>query len=157
MKKKTRTQAMMRTFTSQFWLGLALGAIFPPLASAGSWQSQSVPTDQPIPPTTLLYCRCFIRVPDNMTSRADVDLWTDSAMFSFADFPGRFTVFLNGQEMATGESLPAEPRRRFKIPKGILQKKAFNGLALRLEGEAARAGLRVAPVLHGYHDELVLQ
>jgi putative heme-binding domain-containing protein len=148
---------MMRTFTSQFWLGLALGAIFLPLASAGSWQSQSVPTDQPIPPTTLLYCRCFIRVPDNMTSRADVDLWTDSAMFSFADFPGRFTVLLNGQEIAGGESLPAEPRRRFKIPKGILQKKAFNVLALRLEGDAARAGLRVAPVLHGYHDELVLQ
>lgn len=82
---------------------------------------------------------------------------TDSAMFSFADIPGPFTVFLNGQKIAEGEALPAEPRRRFKIPKGILEKKAFNVLALRLEGDAAKSGLRVTPVLHSYHDELVLE
>jgi putative membrane-bound dehydrogenase-like protein len=92
-----------------------------------------------------------------MTSRAAVDLWSDSAMLSFADFPGRFTVLLNGERIAEGDSLPTEPRRRFKIPKGILEKKAFNVLALRLEGDAAKAGLRVAPVLHGYYDELLLE
>src|SRR6185503_2151923 len=124
---------------------------------SAAWQPQSVPADNPSPTVATLYYRCFIRVPDNMASRAAVDLWTDSAMFSFADFPGRFTVLLNGQAIAQGESLLAEPRRRFKIPKGILQKKAFNVLALRLEGDAARVGVRVAPVLHGYHDELVLQ
>ena len=147
----------MQTVSPRFGLGLALCTALLPIALPAPWQSQSIPTDQPILTTAPLYYRCFIRVPDNMTSRADVDLWTDSAMFSFADFPGRFTVFLNGQELATGDSLAAEPRRRFKIPKGILQKKAFNVLALRLEGAAARGGLRVAPVLHGYHDELVLQ
>lgn len=126
-------------------------------ALSGPWQSQPVPAEKPTLTTAPLYYRCFIRVPDNMTSRAEVDLWTDSAMLSFADFPGRFTVLLNGQEIATGESLPAEPRRRFKIPKGILEKINFNALAVRLDGNAARTGLRVAPVLHGYHDELVLQ
>jgi putative membrane-bound dehydrogenase-like protein len=126
-------------------------------AFTGPWQAQLVPAARPLLTATSLYYRCFIRVPDNMTSRASVDLWTDSAMFSFADFPARFTVLLNGQKIAEGDSLPVEPRRRFKIPKAILENKAFNILALRLEGDAARAGLRVAPVLHGYHDELLLE
>src|SRR4030095_13983317 len=126
------------------------------IASA-AWQPERIPSAQPSLNAPLLYYRCFFRVPDNMTSRAAVDLWTDSALFSFADLPGRFTVFLNGQKIADGDSLPPEPRRRFKITKGILEKKAFNALALRLEGDAARRGLRVAPILHGYHDEMVLE
>lgn len=126
-------------------------------ASAAPWQLQPVPGEQLTISTSPVYYRCFIRVPDNMTSRAAVDLMTDSAMFSFADIPGAFAVLLNGEKIAEGASLPAEPHRRFKIPKGILEKKAFNVLAVRLEGEAARAGLRVAPVLHGYHDELVIE
>jgi putative heme-binding domain-containing protein len=126
-------------------------------APSAEWQPQTVPAERPALIGAPIYFRCFLRVPDNMTSRSEVDLWTDSAMFSFADFPGRFTVFLNGRKIADGESLPAEPRRRFKIPKGILEKKQFNVLAVRLEDQAARTGLRVAPVLHGYHDELVLQ
>ena len=124
---------------------------------AASWQPQTVPANQPAITEAPLYYRCFIRVPDNMTSRAAVDLWADSAMLSFADFPGPFSVLLNGQKIAAGETLPREPRRRFKIPKGILEKKAYNVLALRLEGDAAKTGLRIAPVLHGYHDELVLE
>src|SRR5437867_585691 len=142
------------TFAS---FGLLLLLISQGPAQSAEWQPQVVPAEKPMLTAATVYYRCFIRVPDNMTSRADVDLWTDSAMFSFADFPAHFTVFLNGQEMAAGESLPTEPRRRLKIPKGILQKKASNVPALRLEGGGARAGLRVAPVLHGYHDELVLQ
>jgi len=126
-------------------------------ANAASWQTQPVPGEQPAITAPPVYYRCFIRVPDNLTSRAPVDLWADSAMFSFADFPGPFIVFLNGQKIAQGESLPVEPRRRFKIPKGILEKKAFNVLALRLDGDAAKAGLRVAPVLHSYYDELVIE
>src|SRR5687767_11955302 len=97
-------------------------------APAGSWQPQPVPDTRPLVTGAPLYFRCFIRVPDNLTSRAANDLWTDSALFSFADFPGPFTVLLNGQEIARGESLPAEPRRRWKIPKGILEKKLFNVL-----------------------------
>jgi len=138
-------------------LGLVLLLISQVSALSAEWQSRTVPADQPALTGAPIYFRCFLRVPDNMTSRADVDLWTDSSMFSFADFPGRFTVILNGRQIAVGDSLPAEPRRRFKIPKGILEKKQFNVLAVRLEGEAARTGLRVAPALHGYHDELVLQ
>src|SRR6266568_8339035 len=118
------------TFAS---FGLLLLLISHGPAQSAEWQPQVVPADKPMLTAATLYCRCFIRVPDNMTSRADVDLWTDSAMFSFADFPGHFTVFLNAQKVAEGESLPAEPRRRFKVSKGILEKKAFNILALRLE------------------------
>src|SRR5438128_1743471 len=142
------------TFAS---FGLLLLLISHGPAQSAEWQPQVVPADKPVLTAATVYYRCFIRVPDNMTSRAEVDLWTDSAMFSFADFPGHFTVFLNAQKVAEGESLPAEPRRRYKVPKGILEKKAFNILALRLEGGAVEAGLRVVPVLHGYHDELVLQ
>ena len=123
----------------------------------GVWQLETVPASAQRDRGQPLYYRCFLRVPDNMTSRAAVDLWTDSTMISFADFPGPFTVVLNGQKIAQGDQLPEEPRRRFKVPKGILEKKRFNVLAIRLEGEAAKTGLRVVPVLHGYHDELVLE
>jgi putative membrane-bound dehydrogenase-like protein len=91
-----------------------------------------------------------------MTSRAEVDLYADSTLLSLADIRGPFTVLLNGRKIAAGEMLPAEPRRRFKIPKGILEKKAFNVLAIRLEGAAAKGGLRAPPGVHGYFDELLL-
>jgi putative membrane-bound dehydrogenase-like protein len=137
--------------------GAALIALFFTSAASGaSWTPQPVPGTPAIDGSPLYY-RCFIRVPDNMTSRAAVDLWTDSAMISFVDIPGPFTVLLNGQKIAEGDSLPPEARRRFKIPKGILEKKAFNVLALRVEGGAARSGLKLSPVLHGYHDELLLE
>src|SRR5687767_7720221 len=124
---------------------------------AGEWTVQRVPDPGPVPSASApLYYRCFIRVPDNMTSRAPVDLFADSALLTFADVPGPFVVFLNGQKIAAGDALPPEPRRRFKIPRGILEKKAFNVLAVRLEGEAASKGLRVAPGVHGYFDELIL-
>src|SRR5262245_23830868 len=131
----------------------------PPATQAADWSLEKVPSGARALASgpTPLYYRCFIRVPDNLTSRATVDLWSDSAMFSFADFPGRFTVLLNGEKIADGDLLPAAPRRRFKIPKGILEKKVFNVLALRLEGQAASTGMRVVPVLHSYHDELVLE
>jgi putative membrane-bound dehydrogenase-like protein len=136
---------------------LIVAAHAAPAAGAPSWQPQPVPTTKPAPATAApVYYRCFIRVPDNMTSRAPVDLYADSALLSFADIRGPFTVFLNGQKIAAGEMLPAEPRRRFKIPKGILEKKVFNVLALRLEGTAAKNGLPAAPGVHGYFDELLL-
>ncbi|MFM1769439.1 MAG: hypothetical protein RJA22_1968 [Verrucomicrobiota bacterium] len=137
-----------------FLAALALGLA---TTRAADWQPVAVPAPAPPPPgTSPVIYRCFLRVPDNMTSRAPVDLWTDSALFSLADLPGRFTLLLNGQPIAAGDGLPADPPRRFKIPKGILERKAFNVLALRLEGAAAH-GLRAAPILHGYHDELVLE
>ena len=125
-------------------------------ATRAEWRPYAVPAGESTADSAVVYCRCFIRVPDNMTSRAPVDLWSDSAMFSLADLPGPFAIFLNGTKIGEGKSLPAVPRRRFKIPKGILEKGAFNVLAGRLEGAAAKSGLRTPPVLHGYHDELVL-
>ncbi len=136
---------------------VALLSAIPATTHAAEWQLLRIPSVTPIqtgPPP--VYYRCFIRVPDNMTSRAAVDLWADSALLSFADIPGPFAILLNGEKIAAGDALPAEPRRRFKIPKGILEKKVFNVLAVRVEGNAAKSVLRVAPAVHGYFDELVL-
>lgn len=127
------------------------------VVESAEWQPTTVPEREAGAEGGVAFYRCFLRVPDNMTSRAAVDLWTDSAMLSLADVPGKFAIILNGRTIAGGESVPAEPRRRFKVPKGILERRAFNVLAIKLEGGAARAGLKSAPILHGYHDELVFE
>ena len=154
LRSRSRHSRFLRYTTAL--AALALVFVSPRQGAAAPWQPQPVPAEHSATAVAPVYYRCFVRVPDNMTSRAAVDLMADSAMFSFADLPGPFVVFLNGQKIAAGESLPPEPRRRYKIPKGVLEKGAFNVLALRLDGDAPKTGLRVAPVLHGYHDELVL-
>lgn len=124
-----------------------------PHGLGATWAPAPVPATDEHPRAAGTY-RCFLRVPDNMTSRAPVDLWSDSAMLSVADFSGGFTITLNGQVLAKGESLAPEPRRRIKIPKGILERGQFNVLAIQLG--AANRGLRVSPVVSGYFDELLL-
>jgi hypothetical protein len=64
----------------------------------------------------------LLRVPDNMTSRAAVDLWADSAMLSFADFPGRFTVVLNGRKSRRGMA-SRRAATPLQNPQGILRRK----------------------------------
>jgi hypothetical protein len=140
------------------WSALAAALLLgTPSLRAASWEPQQVPAAWEGLATTSAWYRCYIRVPDNMTSRAEVDLWTDSAMISLADLPGPFTLLLNGETIAEGGAVAPPARRRFKIPKGILEKQSFNVLALHLEGESARVGLRAAPIVHGYLDELVLE
>lgn len=97
------------------------------------------------------WMRCFIRVPADMTSTADIDLWSDSVTLSLAGMPKPFEVYLNGKKIAAGDALPDEPRRRFKVPRGILQAKVFNTLAVHTTG-----GMHKPPILAGYFDELVL-
>jgi len=120
------------------------------------WQLTTVPTVQDSPGTSSIWLRCFLRVPDNMTIPAEKDLWRDSITLSLGSIRGPFSVWLNGQKIAESQALSAEERRRFKVPKGILEKKAFNVLAIRLDGAAARGGLGVAPILAGYFDEQTL-
>ena len=124
-----------------------------PTLSAAEWQPTVVPSKTEM--TAPVWLRCFVRVPDEMTSRAEKDLWSDSVTLSLGDIRGPVTVWLNGTKIAEAEALPAGERRRFKVPKGILEKKAFNVLALRLEGAANGVGM--VPIVAGYFDELLLE
>jgi putative heme-binding domain-containing protein len=126
------------------------------MAAAADWETISISKNSPST-DGLAWYRCFIRVPDNMTSRAEPDLFSDSVTLSLGGVPGRFAVYLNGREIAKGDALPDEPRRRFKVPKGILEPGLFNVLAMRVEAKASDGGVRKPPILAGYHDELVLQ
>ncbi|MGI8605374.1 MAG: DUF7133 domain-containing protein [Verrucomicrobiales bacterium] len=125
--------------------------------AGAQWIPAPVPTVTETDATAPVWFRCFIRVPDAMVTPAEADLWRDSITLSLGGIQGSFTVFLNGQKLAQAEAITPRQRRRFKVPKGILEGKKFNLLALRLEGDAARRGLGMAPILAGYHDELVLE
>jgi putative heme-binding domain-containing protein len=126
------------------------------LVARGDWQPTTVPTREKLPEGTPVWLRCFIRVPDNMTIPAEKDLWRDSITLSVGGVGGPFSVWLNGKKIAEGKALPAGERRRFKVPKGILEKKAFNVLAICLEGAATAGGLGLPPILAGYFDEQAL-
>ncbi len=124
-----------------------------PVLSAAEWTPTVMPTKAELPAPVWL--RCYIRVPDEMTSRAEKDLWSDSITLSLGGISGPVSVWLNGMKIAEAESLPAGERRRFKVPKGILEKKVFNVLALRIEGAARGVGM--VPIVAGYFDELLLE
>lgn len=157
------------TFRAATWLA-CVGALavcaavpFAPAADAPAdpeWAAVTVPTpdDAPAAPPGHgpAWYRCFVRVPDNMTSRAEGDLMSNSVTLSLAGVRGPVVVFLNGQKIFEAAELPDEPRRRFKVPRGILEPGMFNVLALKLDAKAAAAGVRKAPILAGYFDELVL-
>src|SRR4030095_1130575 len=104
-------------------------------ASVAEWKPTPVPTSAENSANRVWF-RCFIQVPDNMATPAQADLWRDSITLSLGGMAGPFAVFLNGQKIAEGNALTTGERRRFKVPKGILEKQSFNVLALRLEGEA---------------------
>jgi putative heme-binding domain-containing protein len=124
-------------------------------ARAADWKPASIPATQPqgaaAGPT---WYRCFIRVPSRMVAPAEKDLFRDSITLSLAGVRGPFTVYLNGQKIAEGADLPSGQRRRFKIPKGILEKDVFNALAIRIDPNGGAPGQ--APILAEYFDELLL-
>jgi putative heme-binding domain-containing protein len=116
-----------------------------------------VPTGDTTSPAKITWYRCFIRVPDNMVKPEEKDLFRDSITLSLGGIRGSFVVFLNGREIAKGDEIPEGQRHRFKVPKGILERQNFNALVLRLDSAAARHGLKTAPILAGYFDELLLE
>ncbi len=127
---------------------LLLSLVFT-LSASAAWETATVPAEKAAPQTTPLWWRCFLRVPDNMTTPAEKDLYRDSITMSVSGIESSYSVWLNGQKIFDGGALKAGERRRFKVPKGILEKKQFNVLALRLEG----GGLAAAPIVSGYFDE----
>ena len=98
-------------------------------------------------------------VPDNMAGAgpAGADLWRDSMTLTLRSLPGPVVVFLNGQKIIEARDIPAEQPRRFKVPKGIFEKGAFNALVIRLDGTAAERGLTAAPVFAGDFDEVKME
>ncbi len=120
------------------------------------WTQVAVPTQEPITGTQDAWLRCFIRVPDTMAVPAEKDLWRDSITLSLSGVAGPFVITLNGTKIAEGQALAADQRRRFKVPKDILEKKVFNVLAIQLSGSATEKALPVTPVLSNYFDDLEL-
>ena len=97
------------------------------------------------------WLKCHIRVPDNLVTPQDKDLWRDSMVLTLGGLSGPFAVYLNGQKISEGASSVAG--KRLKVPKGILEKRVFNTLAVRLEKDERFAQ---APVFRTYFEELVL-
>jgi putative membrane-bound dehydrogenase-like protein len=128
---------------------LACFAFFVFAARAADWQPLTLPHDKLPSPVWL---RAYVQVPDNMVVPAEKDLFRDSVILALRGVPGHVTVFLNGQQICAHGPL-GEEWRRFKVPKGILQKRIFNALLLRIEG----GSLRDAPLFAGYFDEALLR
>jgi putative heme-binding domain-containing protein len=129
---------------------LCLLAVVP--EGLAEWRTVSVPAGDGFSASDPVWYRCHIRVPDRMVTPAAKDLWRDSMMLGLSDLPGPFEVLLGGVSIITCEGVPVGTQRRFKIPKGMLQKGVFNALVIRLES----GSLTKAPVYFGYHHELVL-
>jgi putative heme-binding domain-containing protein len=132
---------------------LIAALVFAPCARA-EWLPVRIPTAAGSVQDTAepQWYRCHLRVPDNMVTPAEKDLWRDSVILHLGGIRGPFSVLLNGRTIAEGQSLPEQGRRRFKVPKDILQKGVFNVLAIRAPG-----GIAQAPILAGYFDELLLE
>ena len=127
------------------------------ISVAAEWTPVAVPTVEKSAHAPPVWFRCFIRVPEDMVKAEEKDLFRDSVTLSLGGVRGPYTVFLNGQKIADGTTIAEGQRRRFKVPKDILQRKSFNVLAVRLQGDAARDGLGMAPILAGYFDEQALE
>ena len=125
-------------------LAIILYALSHTCSPAADWTASPVPAERRDPQAagTVAWLRCYLRVPDEMATPAEKDLWRDSIMLSVGDVPGPFSVWLNGEKIAEALSVAPGERRRFKVPKGILVKKSFKcvGPATGGAGGACRRG-----------------
>jgi putative membrane-bound dehydrogenase-like protein len=137
------------------FVGCVLSSGFPPLFAA-DWKPSPLPARVTAEPVQQVWYRCFIRVPAKLVTPAAKDLWRDSLTLNLGGIHGPFVVYLNSQIIAQADEVPDGPRRRFKVPKGILEKDVYNVLAIRLDAKAAVHGIGQAPILAGYHDEMPL-
>lgn len=125
-------------------------------SSAAQWAPTTLPSHETPAGGGPVWYRCFIRVPAKLVTPAEKDLWRDSMTINLAGIHGPFAIYLNGQNIAEATDAPDGTRRRFKVPKGILEKSVFNVLAIRLDPKAAASGVGMTPIFAGYLDELAL-
>jgi putative membrane-bound dehydrogenase-like protein len=131
---------------------------------ARSWQ---IPGVHPIgheveeSSSTEIWLQAYVRVPDAW-ARAD-GLLADSVTLVLESVVDGCEVLVNGKVIGrcgqVTSDLPSarEEVHRLKVPPGALQSGAYNTLTLRLIGGEGRAGfLARAPVLAGYHEEILL-
>lgn len=149
----------MKRLRSPKSAALVAAALFISVPAWAEWQQAPMPTAAATTAASAqpVWYRCFIRVPDNMAVPAEKDLMRDSILLNLGGISGPFRVLLNGQKIVESNAIKPGERERFKVPKDILQKKAFNVLAIELTPEAARSGVTMTPILAGYHDELPLE
>lgn len=113
----------------------------------------SVADTRPADKASPVWHLAYLRVQANMVTPAEKDLFRDSVTLSVAGIDKPFQIYLNGQKIGEGDAVANEPRRRFKVPKGILVKDQFNVLAIRT---AADTPIAQPPILAGYFDEVVM-
>ena len=97
----------------------ALSAFFTlllPLLAEAQWQTTNIPTSDVQTKAPAVWFRCFIRVPDNMATPAEKDLWRDSIMLNLGGIHEPFSVLINGEKIAESGAIPDGERRRFKVP-----------------------------------------
>lgn len=140
---------------------LAFGCLLCALSRGGenpadAWQERAVGAQAAVPPGPV-WLRAWLRVPENMTGTSGPELWRDSMSLTLQNLPGPVSVFLNGQKIIETRDIPADKPRRFKVPKGIFEKGAYNSIVISLDGTKATQALTVAPVFAGYHDEMILE
>ncbi len=139
----------MTPFTLSRTLLFASLYFFLHTATRAEWRETALPSTEQAGPR---WYRGFVKVQDNMTVAQEKDLWRDSVMLHLGGIKGEVTVWLNGQKVIETADLPAEGRRRFKVPKGILQKGVYNSVVLKAAGPVP-----LAPILSGYFDEVRLE
>jgi len=119
------------------------------------WQERAIANEQAKPlPAAPVWLRAWIQVPDNMTGTTGAELWRDSMSLTLQNLPGPVVVSINGQKIIETSDIAADEPHRFKVPKGIFEKDAFNSIIIRIEGSLATRGLTSAPVFAGYFDEV---
>lgn len=125
--------------------------------SPADWQEQRVGPDAPALPANPVWLRAWLRVPDSLTGDSGPDLWRDSMTLTLGSLPGPVEVFLNGRKIIGVTNLPDGQLRRFKVPKGLLEKGTYNAWVIHLDGRLASRGLIAPPVFAGYFDEVRLE
>ena len=136
------------------WLILLLwGSV----AWGADWAEQSVGPGSGTVPADPLWLRAWLKVPDSITGDSGPDLWRDSMTLTLGSLPGPVEVFLNGRRILATADIPAGELQRFKVPKGILEKGAYNTWIVRIDGRFATNGLVAPPVFAGYFDEVRME
>ena len=114
-------------------LAIAAGVpwICPPAiaAESGVWEERAVAVQQATPlPAGTVWFRSWLKVPDNMAGAgaAGADLWRDSMTLTLRNLPGPVVVFLNGQKIIETRDVAVDKPQRFKVPKGVFEKGAYN-------------------------------
>lgn len=151
----------MRLLISAFGIVLGNGLIAPFTLAEEVWPTVDVPAIESIAQPAEWTLRCWVRVPEAWAAKEG--LLAESVVFTMESVVDVAEVWVNGTSIGTCGSAPPDFRsareesHRWKVPPGCLEAGKYNAIVIRLRGFDGRIGwLGRAPVLSGYHEELVL-